>query len=113
MLCNALTVGVGASDLPLVCIAVFQYVVITVCVKAGLETSAWTYVSGHASVSRVYSDYTVSTNRVTSFLEKEPEKLEMLGNLTTTKKISGNWPKVGKCRGSVREKYFVKEKCFC
>jgi len=27
----------------------FQYVVVTVCIKAGIETSAWTRVSGHPS----------------------------------------------------------------
>jgi len=27
----------------------FQYVVVTVCIKAGIETSAWTYVSRQPS----------------------------------------------------------------
>ena len=34
---------------------VLQYVVVTVCIKAGLETSAWTYVSGNPS--RDYSGF--------------------------------------------------------
>ena len=34
-------------------VAVFQYVVITVCIKAGLETSAWTYVSVHSFLSHL------------------------------------------------------------
>ena len=38
----------------MVCFTAFQYVVVTVCFKAGLETSAWTHVSGHATLNHLY-----------------------------------------------------------